>query len=145
MAEKSPIYILSAATLGPGQDTASADRRVLAEDANPLDLQALLKTFTEQYLRRAGHFTELAVAGSQLCISRLKQPLNQDTAVYFSTGLGEGQKTVALFQQVMDEDAGLVAPYSFVNSVSSKEWAGLPRNEGSSWRRLVIFISHFSI
>ena len=72
MAEKSPIYILSAATLGPGQDTASADRRVLAEDAMPLDLQALLKTFTEQDLRRAGHFTELAVVGSQLCISRLK-------------------------------------------------------------------------
>src|SRR3989344_311385 len=144
MAENAPIYILSAATLGPGQDTASADRRVLAEDANPLDLQALLKTFTKQYLRRAGHFTELAVAGSQLCISRLKQPLNQDTAVYFSTGLGEVQKTVALFQQVMDEDTGLVSPYSFVNSVSSTAGFYVAKAAGLKSRNLTVCQEEFS-
>src|SRR3989338_7737569 len=144
MAEKSPIYILSAATLGPGQDTAYADRRSLTEDTMPLDLQALLKTFTEQDLRRAGHFTELAVAGSQLCISRLKQPLNQDTAVYFSTGLGEVQKTVALFQQVMDEDAGLVSPYSFVNSVSSTAGFYVAKAAGLKSRNLTVCQEEFS-
>ena len=144
MAEKSPIYILSAATLGPGQDTAYADRRSLTEDAMPLDLQALLKTFTEQDLRRAGHFTELAVAGSQLCISRLKQPLNQDTAVYFSTGLGEVQKTVALFQQVMDEDTGLVSPYSFVNSVSSTAGFYVAKAAGLKSRNLTVCQEEFS-
>src|SRR3972149_5915557 len=144
MAEKSPIYILSAATLGPGQDTASADRRVLAEDAMPLDLQALLKTFTEQDLRRAGHFTELAVVGSQLCISRLKQPLNQGTAVYFSTGLGEVQKTVALFQQVMDEDTGLVSPYSFVNSVSSTAGFYVAKAADLKSRNLTVCQEEFS-
>lgn len=119
MDKKPHIYILSAAALGPNKDINHDSRKALTTDAISADLQNILKTFTNQDLRRIGHFTELSLLGSQTTLSRLSKPLIPETAVYFSTGLGEVQKTVSLFQQALDADAGFASPYNFVSSVSS--------------------------
>lgn len=114
-----PVYILSAAALGPCGDIQQTERKILASDPEHTDIQDTLRTLTGLDMRRVGHFSELALVGSALAIKRLKSPLGPSSHVYFGTGLGEVQKTAALFKQTLDSDEAVSSPYNFVNSVSS--------------------------
>ncbi|MBI5885420.1 MAG: hypothetical protein HZB85_02420 [Deltaproteobacteria bacterium] len=112
-------YIMSAVAIGPHGDIDASGRRALGRDPLQADLSDILMELTGKEMRRAGHFTELAVIGSQLAIKRLCAPFEPSSPLYFATGLGEVQATTALFEQVMEGGAGSTSPYAFINSVSN--------------------------
>lgn len=119
MSAERRVYINAAAAVGPFGDSHQAERRVLNCDPAQIDLYDKVKSLTGKEMRRAGHFTELAIFGSQLAIKRNGARIMPDAPLYFGTGLGEVSETVALFQQVMEGGAGATSPYGFVNSVSN--------------------------
>lgn len=114
-----PIYILSAAALGPCGDIQQTERKILAGDVEHTIIQDTLETLTGLDMRRVGHFCETALVGSVLTIKRLKNPLDPNSHVYFGTGLGEVQKTMSIFKQTLDSEGDAVSPYSFINSIGS--------------------------
>ncbi|MBI5561668.1 MAG: hypothetical protein HY894_02260 [Deltaproteobacteria bacterium] len=116
---KRRTYILGAAAIGPLGDTTEASRRTLKADPATADLSNLVLELTGQEMRRAGHFTELAIAGAGLAVRRAGARLDPLSPLFFATGLGEVHNTVALFKQVMEGGAGSTSPYAFVNSVSN--------------------------
>lgn len=119
MSDTRRVYINAAAAIGPAGDSHPAERKVLVSDPLQADLYDRVKALTGLEMRRAGHFTELAIFGSQLAIARLGSRIGRSAPLYFGTGLGEVHETVALFEQVMEGGAGATSPYGFVNSVSN--------------------------
>jgi len=119
MSRVTRAYIRSAAAIGPFGDIDASGRKVLSRDPLQADLSGILMGLTGREMRRAGHFTELVVIGSQLAIKRLGAPLRPSASLYFATGLGEAQATTALFEQVMEGGAGSTSPYAFINAVSN--------------------------
>lgn len=133
-----PVYILSAAALGPCGDIQQTERKILAGDPEHTDIQDTLTTLTGLDMRRAGHFCELALVGSVLAVKRLKVPLDPRSHVYFGTGLGEVQKTAALFKQTLDSDEGAASPYNFINSVSSTTAFYIAKTAGLESRNITV-------
>ena len=113
------VYINAACAIGPSGDSSMDERNVLSSDPLQADLYDKVKALTGLEMRRAGHFTELAILGSQLALRRLGARMGAGAPLYFGTGLGEVHETVALFEQVMTGGAGSTSPYGFVNSVSN--------------------------
>lgn len=124
------VYINAAAAIGPSGDSHLAERKVLNCDPAQTDLYDKVKALTGLEMRRSGHFTELAVFGSQLAIKRLGAHIGQAAPLYFGTGLGEVHETVALFEQVMEGGAGATSPYAFINSVSNTTAFHLAKTAG---------------
>ena len=119
MAEARSVYIHAAAALGPGLDTAAAERRHLTADPPPAELKELTRRIVGVPLRQASHFIELAAIGSQLCLRRLPRPAPENTAVYVGTGLAEVRKTNAVFSQVMPPGPGMASPFDFINAANN--------------------------
>lgn len=136
--DRGPVYILSAAAIGPSIDTTRGQRRLLTDDPAPADLSALVKELTGEESRRIGHFAQLAVACSRLALNRFKKTITDETPLYLATGLGEAQSTVSLFQQVMESEDSLVSPYSFVNAVSSTTAFHIAKTAGLKAKNITI-------
>jgi len=117
--KRRPAYIFSAAAVGPHGDVDAKGRRPLTCVPSQADLSDMLMELTGKEMRRAGHFTELAVIGSQLAIKRLENGLPASAPLYFATGLGEVYDTTELFARLMEGGAGSTSPYAFINSVSN--------------------------
>jgi len=132
-----PIYIHSAAALGPCGDIQQTERKILAGDPEHTGIQDTLETLTGLDMRRVGHFCELALVGSVLAIKRLKNPLDPCAHVYFGTGLGEVQKTAALFKQTLDSDETF-SPYNFINAVSSTTAFYIAKTAGLESRSITV-------
>ena len=114
-----PVYIHSAAALGPHGDTVRSERRVLRGDPPPFELKERVKEIVGVALRQASHLVELAAIGSQLCLKRLPYPAAEHTAVYVGTGLAEVRKNNAIFTQVMPPNSGFASPFDFINAANN--------------------------
>ncbi len=134
---KKPVYILSSSALGPCGDIDQTERKILAGDPEHTGIQETLITLTGLDMRRVGHFCELALVGSVLAKKRLKNPLDPRSHVYFGTGLGEVQKTAALFKQTLDSDETF-SPYNFINSVSSTTAFYIAKTAGLESRSITV-------
>jgi len=138
------VYVHGAAALGPGGDTAPAERRKWQSDPPPFDCRDLVKRVIGAPLRQASHLVELATVGSRLCLERLSEPASPSTAIYAGTGLAEVRKTHALFLQVMTPGAGMASPFDFINSANNMAAFYTAKMAGFRARNLTITQEEFS-
>lgn len=142
MAEMKKTYVLSAAAVGPDAHT-DADGQLCVDVDNRADLRDALADCGLN-IRRAGHFCELALAGSQTVIKRLGRTVPTDTPVYLGTGIGEAGNTRALFKQVMSDGAANASPYGFVASSSNTAAFYVAKAAGLRSRNMTVCQEEFS-
>ena len=144
MSDSSPVYIYSAAALGPHGDLSGDERAILEGDARNVDLNGLMDRFNAPELRRASHFSQLSLICISEAIKRDDAPLDKGTPLYFATGLGEEQGTVALFEDIMEGRAESTSPFAFVNSVNNTTAFFLSKINRLSGQNLIISQEEFS-
>ena len=138
------IYIHSAAALGPHGDLSPDGRGILKGDAEKIDLGVLMGRFKAPELRRASHFSKLALIAISEAIERAPSPVGEGTPLYFSTGLGEEQGTVDLFENIMEGRVEATSPFAFVNSVNNTTAFFLSKINGLNGQSLIISQEDFS-
>ena len=144
MSDSSPIYIYSAAALGPHGDLSGNEREVTKGDAQKVDLSGYMDRFNAPELRRASHFSQLSLICMSEAIRRIDSPIDGGAVLYFSTGLGEEQGTVALFEDIMEGRAESTSPFAFVNSVNNTTAFFLSKIAGLNGQNLIISQEEFS-
>ncbi|MDT8317173.1 MAG: beta-ketoacyl synthase N-terminal-like domain-containing protein [bacterium] len=144
MSDSLPVYIYSAAALGPHGDLSSGERAPIRGDAQNVDLSDLMDRFNTPELRRASHFSQLSLISASEAIRRLDSPIDETAPLYFSTGLGEELGTSALFEDVMQGRGESSSPFAFVNSVNNTTAFFLSKIAGLSGQSLIISQEEFS-
>ena len=144
MSDSLPIYIYSAAALGPHGDLSGDERENTKGDAENVDLSDLMARFNAPELRRASHFSQLSLICISEAIRRFGSSIDQGTALYFATGLGEEQGTVALFENIMEGRGEASSPFAFVNSVNNTTAFFLSKINRLSGQNLIISQEEFS-
>lgn len=144
MSSSSPIYIYSAAALGPHGDLSGDEREVVQGDALNFDLSDLMDRFNAPELRRASHFSQLSLICIFEAIKRIDSSIDRGTALYFATGLGEEQGTVDLFENIMEGRAESSSPFAFVNSVNNTTAFFLSKINRLNGQNLIISQEEFS-
>ncbi len=144
MSDSLPIYIYSAAALGPHGDLSGDERENITGDAENVDLSGLMGRFNAPELRRSSHFSQLSLISISEAIRRFGSSIDQGTALYFATGLGEAQVTSVLFEKVMEGRAEASSPFAFVNSVNNTTAFFLSKINRLSGQNLIISQEEFS-
>lgn len=144
MSDSLPIYIYSAAALGPHGDLSGEERVVMKGDAENVDLSDLMGRFNAPELRRSSHFSQLSLICISEAIKRFDSSIDQGTALYFATGLGEEQGTVALFENIMEGRGEASSPFAFVNSVNNTTAFFLSKINRLSGQNLIVSQEEFS-
>ena len=144
MSDSSTIYIHSAAAIGPRGDLSASERAVMKGDADNFDLSALMDRFNTPELRRASHFSQLSLISMSEAIERLGSSIDEETFLYFATGLGESQGTSLLFEDVMKGRGESSSPFAFVNSVNNTTAFFLSKIAGLNGQNLIISQEEFS-
>lgn len=144
MSDSLPIYIYSAAALGPHGDLSGDERVAMQGDAENVDLSDLMARFNAPELRRSSHFSQLSLISISEAIRRFGSSIDQGTALYFATGLGEEKGTVALFENIMEGRGEASSPFAFVNSVNNTTAFFLSKINRLSGQNLIISQEEFS-
>ncbi|MBE9504125.1 MAG: hypothetical protein IME96_08110 [Proteobacteria bacterium] len=139
------IYIGAAAAIGPAGDTTHLEREALSSDPQPADLEALVSSLNcQDELRRVSRYTKMALMGAQTALGRLPGPVDEKTALYFGTGLGELENTISLFSESMDPHVLYTSPYSFVSSVNNSTAFYVAKINGLMSKNMTVCQEEFS-
>lgn len=144
MSDSLPVYIYSAAALGPHGDLSGDERENIKGDAENVDLSDLMARFNAPELRRASHFSQLSLISISEAMSRSDSSIDEGTPLYFATGLGEAQVTSVLFEKIMEGRVESSSPFAFVNSVNNTTAFFLSKINRLSGQSLIISQEEFS-
>ena len=145
MDDNRKIYIGSAAAIGPAGDTTHLEREALNSDPQPADIDALVTSLNcQDELRRVSRYTKMALMGAHAALGRLAGPVDEKTALYFGTGLGELENTISLFSESMDPNVLYTSPYSFVSSVNNSTAFYVAKINGLMSKNMTVCQEEFS-
>lgn len=113
------VCIHAASALDPYLNCDAAARTSLTGIPDKQDATEIIKTLIGDPLRQASHLVKMGVIGVMECRKQIPRALDNNTAIYVGTGLGEMDKCRSLFEQVMPPASGMASPFDFINSSSN--------------------------
>lgn len=138
------VFVQAAAAVGPQLDCTAGERATLTATPPKRDATAALKALLGDPLRQASHLVKLAMLGAQHCRQRITSGIDTQCAIYVGTGLGELEKTRALFEQVMPPRQGFASPFDFINAAANMAAFYVAKTWGLSTRNLTVSDDEFS-
>ncbi|MBE9515742.1 MAG: hypothetical protein IME93_02070, partial [Proteobacteria bacterium] len=138
------VYIHAASAIDPLLNSEASTRTVLTGIPDKADATAQVKKLVGDPLRQASHLVKMGVIGVMQCRKQIASQLDDNTAIYVGTGLGEMDKCRGLFAQVMPPVSGMASPFDFISSSSNISAFYAAKILGLSTRNLTISQDEFS-